>query len=69
MERGRGFIWGIYFHRKLKLFRDALRNFQNFSEILNFKMADRVKFLEILAENSCVFFLNIHVFQEKLLIF
>ena len=29
---------GIYFHQKLKLFHDVLWNFQNFSEILNFKM-------------------------------
>ena len=69
---------GIYFHQKLKLFHDVLWNFQNFSEILNFKMLKGVKFLEILAENSgfsvflsifsqvfCVFGLNIHVFQEK----
>ena len=25
---------GIYFHRKLKLFRDALKNLQNFSKII-----------------------------------
>ena len=48
-QKGRG----IHFHRKLKLFHDALQNFQNFSEILNFKMHDWVKFLEILAKNSC----------------
>ena len=74
-----GSVRGIYFHRKLKLCCDALQNFQNFSEILNFKMHDWVKFLEILVENSCfwafvlmffVFFCHsIHVFQEKLWFF
>ena len=58
----------IYFHRKLKLFRDALKNLQNFSKIIIKTFRNygwKLKFLSIF---SC-FRLNTHFLHKKVWIF
>ena len=66
---------GEYFHRKLKLFRDASKFSKLFRNSKFFKMHDGVKFLEILDENSCfwafflvffMFFVTIFMFFKKI---
>ena len=55
---------GIYFHRKLKLFRDALKNLQNFSKIIIKIFRNYGWKLIFLSIFSC-FHLNMHFLHEK----
>ena len=55
---------GIYFHRKLKLFRDALKNLQNFSKIIIKFFRNYGWKLMFLSIFSC-FCLNTHFLHEK----